>query len=577
MSDSPPDQPWLDDDLSAEEVRQLRRRQLHRKLLLLGLPAVAALALAVAVLLPHVKDWRARQFAERARLLLAEDKLPEAFNNASSALQLRPGLPDAQRAYAEVLLAAGQPEALPVLDELVRQTGATEDRFQLAEAALRFGDANRAAQEATLLGDLSEQRARALELLARTRLAQQRPEEAKQLLQESSDAGGPPTAALLLARLHFAADTPEGRRLAVQLLEPLAARRDETGLEALLILLLSPALDGADGTRWIHALRAHPLATDDQKLAAAEAEIRLNPDGYDTIVRRTIDTYRQGTVEQRAQLARWLNGLREHATVLEIITPEEAAARGDLFLIRLDALAGSNDWPALRQILEAPNLPLSNAITLLFRGRAARETGQPESAATHYRRAIIEAVRTPDELWYIVDYLKQLGEDRVLETELQRLTQNPAVARRAYQALVPLVQKRRDADELYRVYDRMRRQLPADPVVLNDYRYFEALSGRRPDVAGARDLVEREPQMLAYRITLALTLLKSGQHAAALGVFDGVTLDPAQVQPYQRAVLASVLGLNNRHDEARQLAESVPRQVVTEQEFALIAPWQDAD
>jgi hypothetical protein len=211
---------------------------------------------------------------------------------------------------------------------------------------------------------------------------------------------------------------------------------------------------------------------------------------------------------------------------------------------------------------------------LLYRGRAARETGDPEASASFYRRAVIEAARTPDVMWYVINYLQRVGEDSVLEQELARLTENPATARQAFQALVPIVQKRQDAEELYQLYDRMIRLLPADPVVQNDHRYFAALTGRRADVSGARELVDQQPNMLAYRITLALTHLKNAQPEAAMRVFNGVTLDPAQIQPYQRAVLAAVLAANNRQDEARQLARSVPGDVVTTQEMELIAPWR---
>jgi hypothetical protein len=63
----------------------------------------------------------------------------------------------------------------------------------------------------------------------------------------------------------------------------------------------------------------------------------------------------------------------------------------------------------------------------------------------------------------------------------------------------------------------------------------------------------------------------------ALRVFDGITLDPAQIQPYQRAVLAAVLGANGRAEEARQLARDVPEESVTTREIELIAPWRGGD
>ena len=575
---NPPSFPVPDDDLSAEEVRQQRRRLLLRRLLAIGLPVLAALAIAAAVAIPKIKDWRARQFTEQAEELLAQNKFQEAFNNAASAMQMRPGLPDVRRTYAKVLLTAGQAEGMSVLRTMADDGSANmQDRLDLADAALRFGDVPLAEREAFQALQGGDRKSEALLRVARVRLAQQRPADAAQALRESLEAGQNADASILLARLLFAANTPESTAEALDLLRPLAEQQDDTGLQALLTLVASPALQSSEGAVWVEALRTHPKATDEQKLAAASAEIQLDPRRYAEIVKRTIAEYRGGTIEQRAQLARWLNQNREYDSVLDVITAEDAAGRSDLFLIRLDALAGRGYWPEIEELLRGDGVPLQVPVVLLYRGRAAREMGKPEESATFYRRAVIEAVPTPDVMWYVINYLQRVGEDEVLEQELERLTENPTSARQAFQALVPIVQKRQDAEELYRLYDRMLKRLPAEAAVQNDHRYFAALTGRRADVSGARELVAEQPRMLAYRITLALTHLKNGQPEAAMKVFDGITLDPMQIQPYQRAVLAAVLGANGREEEARQLARSVPGDIVTTQEFELIKPFRGGE
>jgi len=567
-----------EDELSAEEMRQLRRRRLLRKLLVFGLPVLAVIGIATILAVPLVKDWRARQFSQRADALRGEGKLQEAFNNAASAMQLRPGLPEVKRAYARVMAAANEPGTLQVMQQLIDSGAATpEDRLELAESALRFGDVALAEKEAFQLLQQGQNTPQALYVLARVRLAQQRVPDAMQALQESLEAGGGADPALLLARLHIAANTPDAVASASSLLRPLADGKDKAGLEALLILVASPALKGEGGPRWIDSLRSHPLASDEQRLAAASAEIQLRPSDYAGIVQQTVSAYRSGPVEQRAALARWLNQNREYDAVLDVITPQEGATRSDLFLIRLDAMAGRRDWKEIADLLRSEHLPLQNAVVLLYRGRAARELGKPEESATFYRRAVVEAAPSRDLMWYVINYLQRVGEDKVLEQELRALTDNPSTARQAFAALVPLVQKRQDAEELYQLYDRMLKRMPGDIVVQNDHRYFAALTGRRADVSGGRELVAKEPRMLAYRITLALTHLKNGQHEAAMRVFDGITLDPAQIQPYQRAVLAAVLGANGRAAEAHQLARAVPGDAVTVQEYALIAPWRDED
>lgn len=575
MSEHPPDPALNDEDLSAEEVRQLRRKKLVRRLLTLGLPALVFLVIAVALAVPRIKDWRARQFAAQANLLRQEGKVQEAFNNASSAIQLRPGLPEARRAYASVLLAGGKSEGLGVLDQLIADGLATdEDRLELAEAALRFNDPATAEREALHLLQQGQNTPRALFIVARVRLAQQKLPDALQALRESIEAGGGADPSILLARLQMAANTPESIASALDLLRPIARQQDRSGLEAIMVLVASPALKTAEGPGWVAALRSHPEANDEQKLAAASAEIQLNPAQYASIVRRTVEEYRGGPVETRAQLARWLNQNREFEGTLDVISAEEAATRSDLFLIRLDAMAGRGDWKGIAELLKGESIPLHSSVVLLYRGRAARETGETESSASFYQRAVIEAARTPDVMWYVINYLQRVGEDRVLEQELMRLTDNPATARQALQALVPIVQKRQNAEELFGLYERMIRLMPAEPAVQNDHRYFAALTGRRADVSGARELVDQQPRMLAYRITLALAHLKNAQPEAAMKVFDGITLDPAQIQPYQRAILAAVLGANGRTDEARQLARSVPGDAVTVQEFELIKLWR---
>jgi len=565
-----------DDELSGEEMREMRRKRTLQRLLAFGLSSLLFLAAATAVLIPMIKDWRARQFVKQAEELAAQGKLQEAFNNASSAMQMRPALPEVKRAYGRVLLAANEPASLQVMQQLADAGEATpEDRLQLAEAALRFGDVALAEKEAFVLLQQGQNTPLALHVLARVRLAQRRLPDALQALRESLEAGGGAEPATLLARLQIAQNTPESLQSAVDLLRPIARQQDQAGLDALLVLVGSPALNSQEGGEWIEALRAHPLANDTQKLAASSAEIRLRPSAAAAITKDTVDSYRDGSVEQRAELGRWLNQNRQYDEVLDVIPAEEALARRDLFLIRLDAMAGNREWQAIAELLREDNLPLQNPVVLLYRGRAARELGRPEEAATFYRRAIVESAPSRDIMWYVINYLQSIGENKVLEQELESLTDNPSVARQAFAALVPIVQKRQDAEELYRLYDRMLKRLPSDTVAQNDHRYFAALTGRSTDIGGARELVAKEPQMLAYRITLALAHLKSGQEDAAMKVFDGVTLDPGQILPYQRGVLAAVLGANGREAEARQLANSIPGDAVTVQEYQLIAPWRD--
>ena len=575
MSRKPARPDISDEDLSGEEVRLMLRQRARKRFIAISLPVLALLALILVLGIPAANNWRARQFAKRADELRMQGKLQEAFNNASSAMQMRPGIPEVERSYARVLLAGGEAAGLQVMQQLVDSGNASaEDRLELAEASLRLGDVPRAENGAFQLLQQGQNTPQALHVLARVRLAQQRVPDALQALQESIEAGGGTDSAILLARLRLAANTPESIKSAIGLLSPIARQNDQAGLEALLLLINSTTLDTDEAPGWIEALKNHPLANSAQKLSAASAEMRRHPGDHAQIIEETIQANLHGSLEDRVELARWLNQNREYQGVLDIIPRIEATAHGDLFLIRLDALAGLGKWEEIAGILRNGSPPLNEAVILLYRGRAARELGSPEEAASFYRRAMSEATQDPGIMQYVIKYLQGTGEDRILEQELLRLADNPTDARQAFAALVPLIQKRRSAEALYTLYEHMLNKLPSDPVVQNDHRYFSALTGRRADVSGGRELVSKEPRMLAYRITLALVHLKSGQNEAALRVFDGITLNPKQILPYQRAVLAAVLGANGREEEARELAAGVPDDVVTVEETKLIAPWR---
>ena len=132
--------------------------------------------------------------------------------------------------------------------------------------------------------------------MARVRLAQQRVADAVQALRESREAGGNVDATILLARLQLAANTPESIKEALDLLRPISSQQDDDGLEALLVLVASPSLQSEEGQGWVDALRNHPKATDEQKLAAASAEIQLDPRRYAEIVKRAVEEYRGGTI-----------------------------------------------------------------------------------------------------------------------------------------------------------------------------------------------------------------------------------------------------------------------------------------
>jgi hypothetical protein len=113
-----------------------------------------------------------------------------------------------------------------------------------------------------------------------------------------------------------------------------------------------------------NALENHPDARPYHKLLALELRARQDPalaDQYvaDAVQRfgnsaRLAQTYQGGADlpdETLLALATWLNNIGRSAKTLEVLPPERASQRQDLFLQYLNALGGLQRWNEIKDCL----------------------------------------------------------------------------------------------------------------------------------------------------------------------------------------------------------------------------------
>src|SRR5438067_3965032 len=403
--------PKDDLDLTPPEVRHARRL---RRLFLLALPLVAALAAAVYFAAPRVsaviKTWQSRRLAHQAFALIERKQWSEAGAKARDAYLLSWTEPEVWRAIARLHSRTGQ-NAMAVewwkkVDEERRLT--IEDRRDFARAALAAGELATAANQIDpllaqqeglapidilLAGQLAvrrsdpalaidyaervmaDNRAKPYEILSAATLilSVTKPESPphinawKRIEDMARDPGNATSldALVFLAQQQSLAPAREssgdtsfsiGRSVAQGQQSPAAAASpspssgDDTSL-SLGTRTTSPQPTATMGLLEISdALEKHPDARTYHQLLALQLRVQHDPALRDQYVADAVERFGKGDDETLAALAAWLNSLGRARKTLEVL-PLDHAVRGQaLFLQHINALAALERWDEVKAI-----------------------------------------------------------------------------------------------------------------------------------------------------------------------------------------------------------------------------------
>ena len=574
----PAHMPTAETTLAPQLLAEKKRRR--RWLLAAGLCAVAALALAFEAkpVYRAVKGWRARQMAQQAEALTAQEKWPAALGKARAAYQLMPDEPAAMRAVAHLQNATGNPAAaVPFWQELDgSKTMTAADRRRYAEDLFRLGLADDATPQLDRV--LAEQPGDAAALRLAARLSAARRSYAQSLqfarrAQELEPANK--EGRLLLALLEFDPPDSPQKDAGLRALLQLAQEREKTGLEALEYLARKDGLPGVATEQVIPLLKAHPLATEAHRLLALDLEIKAAPAQREALLDRKAAEVEAADVAAQRSFGVWLNAHHEFARTLALFPRAVAQTRKDLLQVHLDALAGLKKWTEIEEILSQKGVPLDEVFVDLFLARSAMELGHKTKAELHWRRAHLEAAPSPENMWVVGSYAEKMGQTDEAVLAYKSLTANAKTARPAFEALMRLAEKQGDSAAVRDILRDMHARWPNDTAVENDYTFFSLLRGQdtTAGLASAQRLVTQEPRSLPHRTTLALAWLRAQQPERALAVYDGLAIPWERTAPAQRAVHAAVLGANGQADEARTEVRALRPETLRAEERALIAPW----
>lgn len=519
------------------------------------------------------KQWRAEGLSRQAERLVEEDPeaLVRAWEKASAAYFLAPKNLEVVRTLAGIYNRADPAKALPHWRDAVELSeGALEDRLGLAKAALEVNNLELVASQLEAIevtAETSEEVARVKAGYLARNFAYG---EALDVLEPWIDReDSTEDLHSLFLQISLASQDAALRQRGLDHIIALTERDDMIGLKAIRLLLplrkKTPALE----TLLEQRLGEHPQIKRADRLLWLSWKLRNRPVDAEAIYREAVALYDLEDAEALIELARWLNQNGFSARVLDLVSIEKAKLRKDLFLVTMDALALQNRWERIRQVLESEDVPLENYLRQVFLARSYYETGLERRADLGWQKVRLEVANDPEKLRFFANYAHKLGLYEEARDAYQRLQEIPISQRQGFAAQVQMERALGETEHLHEVLEAMHEAYPDDIAVENDL-YYTGILLEETDagtISKVRKLIEKNPNYLSHRMTLALALLKNGQAGEALDVFDALNIPIEQLSATFRTVLGSVLRANDQDAEADAVFRGVdPRQLLPEEQ-----------
>ncbi len=520
------------------------------------------------------QKWRARQarrLAASATEFADRGQVREASLRARTAFEMQPEDPQVLRAMAVMLERLGDPQAVAIHEKIVASPAANaRDRQRCVEAAIRFGRAATAREEASQLGQSGDPGFLALV-------------KANELLQKGDVRGGEqtlrgigresaafPAARLQLAGILAATGGEPTRGEAWEIYRSMSDGQDKTAAESMASALAAGVVPPDMVTEWANRLQAHPAGNDRTYLVAQTAKVAADPSAKARLVNEVMARFAGAPVERKVLAMQWLNEQQEFARSLELVSERVARSDRAAFVLWLDALAGLQKWDTINAALEKNTEPLEGALAELFRARAARMTGRTGSAALAYKRAVTLALDNPRDLAVAEFFLETDGQSEVWQQAMREALANPATKDAAVRGILAPATRSRDAVRLREACKMLAGNLPDDETWQDALIYYDLVLGKPGLLDRASRRSAKRPDDFKRKANVALALLKDGREVEAVRVFDGLQVSSDRISPQEKAIVISVLAANRRFDQAQAMAMTLDTADLSLQEAQML-------
>ncbi len=551
---------------------------------------LAIIALGIVVLIGggrRMHRWinsaRAAQFAMQGDHLAAEGKMEEAIKRYQVALQLAPtGYRELQGAARLADLLNRPRESVALWQAVIKLPGASdEDRQACVRSLLNAGDVTAADPVLrALLKDRPD--AETFKLAARSAHIRGDSKKATEFARVATQkAPGEASAEFELAQLLAASGRVEDHAEARRLLWHLTETKNPYQAQAVRALAAAQELNPEERVRVLAVLEANPAPDVVSSLLAFDLRLQLHPEDQKKILDEAVARWNGSGTDNLVALARWLNLHGEAERVLSLCSLESALTNRDLLLCRLDALASQQRWNDIDETLHRGDLTLDSTVLECFRARASQERNNSMDAEIHWNHALALASKDPGKLRFVANFAEQSHAGAVALKALDQLAKIPQYAVSAYLATEKLSAMNVDTAVQRDAAEKVAGLSPNDPNAADQLAYLNLLLNR--DVKGnaqkAKELAQKNPSRLSYRVTAALGYLRMKDPGPALAEFQpppgGPAIDWENTPAGWRAVYAAVLMANEKMQEADEILKNIPRDRLGSEERQLIEARKD--
>ena len=438
-------------------------------------------------------DWTCARVAAEVMTLLEQDKVDQAFKVAGETFRKYPDNTAMLRVLAKVVSeVSGDWSTAASLLKRVRQQGRASpvDLLDLVFAQAQSGDLAGTQETLKELAPAALNSRKGLE--ARATLARFAGDnaEAERLLRAAYSADpGDRMAQLMLAKMDQAKAMLSGQAVVVRQIWDLAQGDDRAAKEAILHLAGSETTTSTEIVDLVGLMEKHPLSDDRLRYAVLFAHHRLRPMDTAPLVKAELARNKGRPAGDLSDFFSWLGKVGEHERILELLPLLTAKRDAKSLLIYVDALAAAEQWQPLIDLMEQPQLPISDVARnlVLAQSHGLSSHRDLSSAFRFLKESIVNAGASDKEmLLKAAATAETLGFNALAREGIRRLLEmRPSNRLGLLEKQLELARRDRDVDGMIEVLLELTSMKPGQNLYTDQLHYLRLLSGEGMELAAA--------------------------------------------------------------------------------------------
>jgi thioredoxin-like negative regulator of GroEL len=438
-------------------------------------------------------DWQCGRVAAEVTHLLKDDKVEQAFKLAGETFRKYPDNTELLRLLAKMLVevSGDGATAASLLKRLHQQKRATDvDLLLLAHSQAQSADLVGAQETLSILPPQLQQSRKALEARAILARSAGDESEAERLLRAAFITD--PTdrmAQLMLAKMDQSKALQSGQEIVARRIWDLAQGNDKAAKEAIRHIANSETTTSTEIVALVKLMESHPLTDDELRYAVLFSHHRLRPLDSSRLVQDEITRNKGRAATDLSDFFIWLGKVGQHQRILELLPLMTAKRDSKSLLIYVDALAAAQQWTPLIDLMDQPEIPISDVARNLVRAQShGLAQAQDLSAAFRFLKdSIVNAgIGDKEILQRAIGVAESLGFNDLAREGITRLLEmRPGNRQALLEKQLELARRDRDVPGMLQTLSELTSMKPGQNSYSDQLHYLRLLSGEGMELSAS--------------------------------------------------------------------------------------------